>query len=155
MTVLDGNGKPVNHGGVGWLVEEAGSIRAYYYPYFSGADGKPWFDPEGIPEGQVRLFATTDGQTPSFATSIITTKTGGRYAVTLKTDKPPLKIRGEAVAADDSPLAAVVSIAPIPPNSLSVVDRVLRSLSQGWPWYRRWCRGQAKHISRFRAPVVP
>jgi hypothetical protein len=125
VSVIDRDGKPINHGAVGWLVEEAGSIRAYYYPHFSGADGKPWFDSEGVPEGQVTLFATTDGQTSSFATSTIRTKAGGRYAVTLKTDKPLLKTRGKVVAADDSPLAAVVSIEPIPPNAFTAVDRVL------------------------------
>ena len=125
VTMIDADGKTIPHGGVGWLVEEADSIRAYYYPYFSGRDGKSWFAPEGVPEGQVTLFATADGETPSFATSTITTKAGCRYSVTLKADKPLLKIRGKAVAADDSPLAAVISLEPIQPIVFSAVDRVL------------------------------
>ena len=124
VTVSDADGKPINHGGVGWLVEDAASIQAYYSHFFGG-DGKPWSDPEGVPEGQVTLFTTTDGQTPSFATATITTKAGGHYSVTLKPDKPQFRIRGKAVAADDSPLAAVVSIEPISPKALSAVDRVL------------------------------
>ena len=125
VTVIDADGKPITHGSVGWLVEEAGSIRSYYFPSFSGVDGRPWFDPEGVPEGQVTLFVTADDQAPSFATSTITTKSGGHYSVTLKTDQPLFKIRGTAVAADNSPLAALVSVEPVQPKAFSALDRVL------------------------------
>jgi hypothetical protein len=125
VTILGPDERPLQHGGLGWLVEEAGFIRAQHTSHFSSQQGTLSFGPEGVPEGKITFFATTAGEDPHFGTTTVATKSAGRYAVTLRTDKPMLRVRGRVVDDGGRPLVAVVSIVPTQPDLLSPLDRVL------------------------------
>ncbi len=123
VTALDGEGKPLQHGGMGWLAEEPGRIRGQFLAYFASQDGTLSFNPDGVPEGIVTFFVIAGDDDPHFGTATITTSAGRHDAVRIKADQRFLKVRGQAVDAEGSPLAAVVSVEPT--SRMSPLDRVL------------------------------
>jgi len=128
VTLLSASGMPLQQGGLGWFVEDAGFVRAQYSSHFSSQQGTLSFAPEGVPEGRVTFFSISAGEDPHFGANTVTTKAAGRYAVTLRTDKSMLKVRGRVVGDGGQSLAAVVSVVPTQPKSFSALDRVLEEI---------------------------
>ena len=130
LAIVRPDGTPVSDAEYGWFAQDGPTLKIRHVVCCS-PPGPVDLDADGVPEGEVTVFAIAPGRTPQFGTARIRTRPGQRTTVVVEVARPLLAVAGRAVTADGSPLAAVVSAEPIAFDPLGAFDRALLAIDGG------------------------